>query len=820
MQNLRQALRDLRHQGWQAVVSVTGLAVGIVCLTFSLNWLWTETHYDYFRPDYKNLYVLQRTDGKTFQSHTFGYPQALQADSILSDDVLVGLYCERIENDMFHLPDRQEEVIPFDGLEANAAFIRTTGTKVLSGSLEPLEDGAYQYVITESMARKLFGRVDVAGEQIGRVRSMGDTYTVAAVVEDCRKESNIYYDYIVPFKVHQWDWTGYQRFHILLRTDDIARTRREIERVRLPQDHMEDSYYRLQPLRTFHTSGLNVTFVRAYFYPLAFVAVSVLLLLGACVNLIAVYTSIFIGRMREYALRRSLGASAAQNAGWMLTEVMPVVLAGILLAAMVLEWLRYGSPVPGGSVFLYECFGLVAAAAGVLCLVGMGYPVRRMRTAYRRSFLGQGEGGRSHVYLLVVQCFTCALMLFLSMGMQRQLYGMVHADLGYDRENLLRLYTGFAAPQKGLWTYNYDALFKTLPDEFRKEVGAGITDAIAMPTDIFNRVTRHEIQVLPEEQWLRLHPQLDAYGGRSLPETVRQMVYVEVPFRTVDFFRLRTEDGRKPEPFRGDDGRFHVWLNRMAMQELGLAGLERVPSLFTGGMPENANSILSEDKEKHYMNRRLSVDAVVNVRLNDFHEVERPMMIVPVPDDHDCCFTELDAIYIRYAPGRRADAEAAVRRVLQRAGVPEELVYLSTLDEYIAGNYREEAYYANLLTALTVFSVVVTFSGVFSMLLYSLRLRRRSMAIRRVMGAGFRDIFLPQLRGYLLCALAGCVLAYFPAALLMHKWMEYFHYGDVPGVGFMLLILLGMCAVVVLMVWWQVRRSLCEKPMEVLRPEA
>ena len=50
IQNFKQALRGLRHQGWQAVVSVSGLAVSIVCLTFSVNWLWTETHYDSFRP--------------------------------------------------------------------------------------------------------------------------------------------------------------------------------------------------------------------------------------------------------------------------------------------------------------------------------------------------------------------------------------------------------------------------------------------------------------------------------------------------------------------------------------------------------------------------------------------------------------------------------------------------------------------------------------------------------------------------------------------------------------------------------------------------
>ena len=161
-----------------------------------------------------------------------------------------------------------------------------------------------------------------------------------------------------------------------------------------------------------------------------------------------------------------------------------------------------------------------------------------------------------------------------------------------------------------------------------------------------------------------------------------------------------------------------------------------------------------------------------------------------------------------------------MRRVLQKFDVPEEQIYISTLNEYISGNYKEETYYANLLSALTVFSVLITFSGVFSMLLYSLRLRRRSMAIRRVMGAGFRDVFRPQLWSYLLYVVAGGVLAYFPAALLMHKWMEYFHYGETPGVGLMAAIVCGICVVVSLIVYGQVRRCMNDKPVEVLRPES
>ena len=107
-------------------------------------------------------------------------------------------------------------------------------------------------------------------------------------------------------------------------------------------------------------------------------AVSLLLVLSAVVNLLAVYTSIFLGRIREYALRRSLGASDAQNAKWMLTEMLPVVFLGLLLAAMGEEWLRYEGYVLGDAGQIGRCLAVVSGFVVLLCLLGMGYPVWKM----------------------------------------------------------------------------------------------------------------------------------------------------------------------------------------------------------------------------------------------------------------------------------------------------------------------------------------------------------------------------------------------------------------------------------------------------------
>ena len=91
IQNFKQALRGLRHQGWQAMVSVSGLAVSIVCLTFSVNWLWTETHYDSFRPGYKDLYVVEREDSLE-HTESLLYRWGDRVSSVLGKEAMVGMY--------------------------------------------------------------------------------------------------------------------------------------------------------------------------------------------------------------------------------------------------------------------------------------------------------------------------------------------------------------------------------------------------------------------------------------------------------------------------------------------------------------------------------------------------------------------------------------------------------------------------------------------------------------------------------------------------------------------------------------------------------
>ena len=810
VQNLKQALRNLRSHGWQAGISAMGLAVGIVCLTFSLNWLWTETNYDYFRPGYKDLYLVQYNDS-TRRTVSVVYNVAVQMDSLLEGKAEVGVV-GMTSGIQVYPSGRKEDYFRASSLAASSGMVRALGLTVLSGDPEKALAMPGHVVLTESLARKIFGRTDAVGQTFETSGyGVDGTQAVGAVVADNEGRTFRGYDMLSPLNVQESEreWNAFGLYMVYVRTEEPRVVEEAFSRIYLPQ---EKSYwkFRLIPLRTAHKVGYGESFLHAYFYPLAFTLISVLLLCSAVVNLLAVYTSVFLGRVREYALRRSLGASAWQNAVWMLTEVMPVALSGILLGCVALEWLAHEGQVPGNLSHVYVCFAQVVGTVFVLVVAGTGYPVHKVRRAYRLTLGGGASAGRSHAWLLVVQCFASAFLLFISLGMQRQLSGMMNQDLGFEREDMLRLHTGRKYWPGEEEPFDFKSIFYDLPQEFRKEAAAGITDAIALPADIFNRFSRRRINLLTEEEWN------GKKDDRLTPEN--EIDYMEVPYAAFDFFHLRMARGARLEEQPEQDGVEPIIFNEAACRKFRVGDFRKV-NLYVGS-DDTGHNIMMYTTWTNHIAGKLEVKGIMDVRLSDFHEEERPLMWVGIPDRHECRFVEHDAVYVKHAPGRREDAEAAIRSVLRRFDVPEDKIHLMPLEQYMADSYKEETYYAGLLSALTVFSVLITFSGVFSMQLYSLRLRRRSMAIRRVMGAGFRDVFRPQLRSYLLYVVAGSVLAYFPAALLMHKWMEYFHYGETPCVGLMSVIVCGMCVVVSLIVYGQVRRCMNDKPMEVLRPES
>ncbi len=830
IQNLIQTIRSLRTQSWQVGISAISLAVGIVCFTLSSNWYWAESNYDFNRPDYKDLYILQQyTDSTSEWVYDYHVSTELieMKERTAGVGYQMGFFGSMYRKEVSKENDEKQQKI--EVAEMDTCTVDILGIKILHGSAkEALDVSRKNIIITDKAAMKIFGKTEVIGEVLfetlhtktytmidGELTeipvSYKNTYTIKAVCEAYEGRSTFKYDIIRPLSKSSYVKEAPYKatpYHCIVRTSDVERTVEQLNLYQRPDT--EFKYKSLHPLRinpiipaTVRNNDMSKYFY-VYLYHCSFTLVSLLLIISAVANLIMVTTSINLGRVREYALRRSMGATTWQNVQWMLTDILPTLLLGALLSGVGMEWVIKFADLPWDTSYVFHFYALVLAFTLLLCLIGMAYPVHKMRRAYRASFLGHGDGGKSHQWLIVVQCVVCAFLLFLALSMQRQIYTMLNADLGYDHDNMLRLHTG-DKPKEYDQYYDFGNIFKDITQEIGKEAGAGVTDVLAMQSDLFREVFLAGI--LDEEEYSRhqSHP----FQDDDLDWSYRSAF--EIPFRATEFFNIRLKNGNKMQLHEENPNELQVYISSnqppFSIDENYYIASRQNPRKITL-------------KNSHLVGKRLNFRDVTTLRNPILFKVDFPAIYIGVEEFHQCANDFHDAIYIKYAEGRREDAEAAVRKVLAKFDVPEDQYMLNTYNEYIAAHYEKHMFIANLLTILTVISVVITLAGVFSMLLYSLRLRRRSMAIHRVMGATFKDIFIPTLRPYLIYAIIGAVVAYFPATLIINKWMTYFYYGEAPGVGQMLAIFTSMALIITLIVWWQVGLCMKEKPVEVLKPES
>ncbi len=843
IQNVIQAIRSLRTQGWQVAISAMSIAVGIVCLTLSANWFWADTHYDCRRPDYQNLYFMQEFSDSSaeFIESSFSYKQLEEMKrEIPEDGFVMGMYRWNVGSQELYPVNNEKNIQLLSKLEMDSTTLQLLGVRTLHGSMDEVLTGAPENIaISDKVAMKLFGRTDVVGEVLcnqgvssyyvisdeGKLRQEKRTYSnnypIKAVFEAYEGMTNFNHDVIsqITMDSEKKNTYRYSWLNCLIRTKDVDNTVKRLNVYKRHEDNAKTMYRNLYPigiaprmpavLNRLNTHHYYITgFYNVFLYNIIFTLVSLLLIISAVANLVMVFTSINLGRVREYALRRSMGATSWQNVEWILIGIVPTLIIAVMFAGVIMEWILKLAEFSWDTTYVYDFYMVAVAATLISCLLGMGYPIWKMRRAYKASFLGHGDGGRSHQWLITVQCMVCAFLLYLALGMQRQLHTVLNADKGYDTENMLRLHTSDSKPEGYPLYHDFSGIYRDLAQEIGKEKGAGVTDVIAMPFDLFNTNVGASAVVMNERDY---EVSKSNWGDESIKR--HTLGIIEIPFRAVDFFNIRTKHGGKLLAKDENVGEIQVYINSEAADEMPLT-----ETYYFGGMTGFKRS--HDPMRNDYYGKRLNIKDVVPMRNVDCFFQQSPVMLIGVGEFYKNQWSTHDAIYIKYADGRREEAEAAVRRVLAKFDVPEDRYLLTTADEYIASRYEKNTYIANILTALTVISVIVTLSGVFSMLLYSLRLRRRSMAIHRVMGATFSDIFRPMLRPYLLYALIGSVIAYFPADMFLSQWMTYFKVGEDLGVWLMIAIFAAMCLIIFLIVWWQVSLCMKEKPVEILKPEA
>ena len=351
--NFRISTRYLMKNKFFSAINIAGLAIGMAASMVMFLWIRMELNVDQFHEHKDRIYQAytnSEKDGQIFTTsqspHIMG--TVLEADYTAFEKVVrtnwVGAF-------VLHAGDKHLEA---GGLLTDPGFLEVFSFPALRGDPKTALSSSRSIVLTETLAKKLFGDENPLNK-IVRVDSTA-LFTVSAVLRDLPHNTRFFFDYLLPWSYTKevgWQETSWDKFtintYILLNPGieaaDVNAQLREIVSDHDPSAGDQKPETFLYPMAKWHLwshfengkpTGGMIDYVRTHGL------IAGIILLIACINYMNLSTARSVRRGKEIGICKIAGANKRSMVIRFLAEsVLLAAIASviaILMAHMALPW--------------------------------------------------------------------------------------------------------------------------------------------------------------------------------------------------------------------------------------------------------------------------------------------------------------------------------------------------------------------------------------------------------------------------------------------------------------------------------------------------
>lgn len=469
--NYRVAWRTIKRNKVFSLINIIGLAAGLACSLFILLWVQDERSMDGLLASADRRYVVYQLEHSAGETGGSYYTSGLLADELKR--VIPGVrYAAGYANNerLFQVGSNN---LRMEGAFAGSDFFRIFPFPLLLGDAADALSGPTAIAISRKMAVACYGSPEAA---MGKtLRSDGlPALSVTAVFDNFPEKSSLQFDYIINWELFRrinaggmkWDGAVCQSALLLKDNVDAAIVGATIRR-------FLDTYYTNQGpglrvelgLQRYDEKYLNGNFRNGHFaggrmeYVRLFSVVAVFILLIACINFMNLTTARAAKRAKEIGVRKVIGAGRGALISQFMLEALLMALLAMVLALGIVYLLlplfnkltakhillAFASPAFWGRLIALTCLtGLVAGSYPALFLSAL-QPVKVLKGVFR-----SGKGVAGFRKGLVVFQFSLSILLIIgAIIVSRQVRYIQKKNLGYNRENLVRI------PVEGELARNY-----------------------------------------------------------------------------------------------------------------------------------------------------------------------------------------------------------------------------------------------------------------------------------------------------------------------------------------------------------------------------
>jgi ABC-type antimicrobial peptide transport system permease subunit len=451
---LKVAIRSLMRNKSFSVINIAGLAIGMASAILILLWVQNEISYDRFHTNSDRLYEVwgNETINGTINS-TIATPEIMQP--ALKKEKPEIDKATRVSWPITFLFQVGKKSLQPTGNFVDPDFLTMFSFPMLRGNVNALES-PYSVVLTESLAKKLFGDQDPMGKSITIQRSQD--HIVTGILKDPPNNTQFNFEYLLSYNYNtvrkniDEDWTDISIRTFVTLKPNASFTAANSQISNFSKKHSggrsksSDFLYPVSQLRLYSNFvngkpvGGLITTVRT------FILIATFILLIACINFMNLSTARSEKRAREVGIRKVAGAlKRSLILQFLLESVLIALVAGILAITIVEIALPQFNILTEKQLSLnFGSVGLWISAVGFILLTGIlagSYPAFFL-SAFNPVAVLKGTFQKINALItprkiLVVLQFSFAIALIIcTIIIKEQIKFAQERNAGYNKKDL------------------------------------------------------------------------------------------------------------------------------------------------------------------------------------------------------------------------------------------------------------------------------------------------------------------------------------------------------------------------------------------------
>ena len=768
------AVRSILRHRFFSIINIFGLAVSMSACLLIISMLADQRQYDQFHPLKKRIYrILTKRVNQNMWTATSPYPlhdELLNAYTSVEDVVSLRPF---IGGDIRY----NDNIVTQAGLYASDNFFRFFNFTLGAGDPATALKDPYSMIVTERMAKKLFGeenpigktvsfadrRMDILGIGIEDVeKNIGD-FKITGVVKDLAYKSHLHFDFLVSMSTLRSlvtagiytapfdDWNNMWEFYTyaLIKNDksdvDLTASLDRISQSQYPDKPDQRILFEAQPLGSI-TPGKFTNNMISFSLPIeAYYFLSILGLIvvfSACFNYTNLSLARALSRSKEIGLRKINGASRRQVFFQFISEAVIISLVSLAFSIIILQILKKGfsgfwvneflSMEFSNSVSVYIAFIIFSAIIGVIAgflpavYLSSFNPLKILKKDTGKNKSGKGTFVFNRPALgktLVVAQFVFSMILILStLTLFAQLRHLIVTKYGFDKDNIVNI------KLHGNDYFQLSNAFSSNPEVVRTSASSVI------PAMGFSFGVQY-----------KNYPQMT--------DSI-QASYFAVDRNYISNLGLTLVAGRNFPEDLSDKTEHYIIINETGAMKLGY------------DRPAEAVGHFLIDNDKKDPVEIIGVLKDFNFEL--FQDKFGPLVLRYKPSDYRYINVKIAGNDI---PGTIS--------FLEKKWKENDKVHpfnYKFFDEQLAKTHAIFGDILSVIGFIAFLAISISSLGLLGMATYSSESRRKEIGIRKVLGAEVSGLLMLLSKGYLILLVIATIIAVPLAYLINNAWLEQFAY--------------------------------------------